>query len=289
MGEIDCLAEGARCFGCHTLNYCNGHGKCEQKGGPGSPFANCKCDPGWGGDAFCTEQTCPFGKAQSDMPTSVTEAHSLKECSNAGFCDRLTGTCQCFPGFAGTACQSKTCPNDCSGKGLCLTMRQLAKMKDALPLNDGFTSVNNTDDLTNLPEPGDPKQNISIRYDGALSRSGLGGPTYDQNLNRACLCDSSWPVGLGPGERQQAEFHGPDCGQKRCPSGDDPMTARDETNCTGVLAKGGRGVGEPGNLCHVDCSNRGFCDTETGQCKCFQGFYGHNCHYKDALAVQIEI
>ena len=49
------------------------------------------------------------------------------------------------------------------------------------------------------------------------------------------------------------------------------------------------GVGEPGNLCHVDCSNRGFCDHETGQCKCFQGFYGHNCHYKDALAVQIEI
>ena len=66
------------------------------------------------------------------------------------------------------------------------------------------------------------------------------------------------------------------------------MTARDETNCTGVLAKGGHGVGEPGNLCHVDCSNRGFCDHETGQCKCFQGFYGHNCHYKDALAVQIE-
>ena len=275
VGEIDCLAEGARCFGCHTLNYCNGHGKCMQRGGPGSPFANCKCDPGWGGDAFCTERTCPFGKAQSDMPTSVTEAHSLKECSNAGFCDRLTGTCQCFPGFAGTACQSKTCPNDCSGKGLCLTMRQLAKMKDALPLNDGLTSVNNTDDLTNLPEPGDPKQNISIRYDGAMSRSGLGGPTYDQNLNRACLCDSSWPVGLGPGERQQAEFHGPDCGQKRCPTGDDPMTERDETNCTGVVAAGGRGVGRPGNICHVDCSNRGTC--KDGLCKCFKGFYGINC------------
>ena len=136
-----------------------------------------------------------------------------------------------------------------------------------LPLNDGFTSVNNTDDLTNLPEPGDPTQNIglSIRYDGAMSRSGLGGPTYDQNLNRACLCDSSWPVGLGPGERQQAEFHGPDCGQKRCPTGDDPMTERDETNCTGVVAAGGRGVGRPGNICHVDCSNRGTC--KDGLCK----------------------
>ena len=85
MGEIDCLAEGARCFGCHTLNYCNGHGKCMQRGGPGSPFANCKCDPGWGGDAFCTERTCPFGKAQSDMPTSVTEAHSRRNVPMPGF------------------------------------------------------------------------------------------------------------------------------------------------------------------------------------------------------------
>ena len=93
----------------------------------------------------------------------------------------------------------------------------------------------------------------------------------------------------GPGETQEPEYFGPTCAAQHCPSGDDPMTARDETNCTGVLAKGGHGVGEPGNLCHVDCSNRGFCDHETGQCKCFQGFYGHNCHYKDALAVQIEI
>ncbi len=75
-------------------------------------------------------------------------------------------------------------------------------------------------------------------------------------------------MGLGPGERQQAEFHGPDCGQKRCPTGDDPMTERDETNCTGVVAAGGRGVGRPGNICHVDCSNRGTC--KDGLCKCFK-------------------
>ena len=82
-------------------------------------------------------------------------------------------------------------------------------------------------------------------------------------------------MGVGPGERQQAEFHGPDCGQKRCPTGDDPMTERDETNCTGVVAAGGRGVGRPGNICHVDCSNRGTC--KDGLCKCFKGFYGINC------------
>ena len=78
----------------------------------------------------------------------------------------------------------------------------------------------------------------------------------------------------------------------------------DETNCTGVLARGavnGRGeslsdadrrvgvrafnfsssisflAGAVGNRCHVDCSNRGTCDYSTGECTCFKGFYGANC------------
>ena len=41
------------------------------------------------------------------------------------------------------------------------------------------------------------------------------------------------------------------------------------------VAAGGRGVGRPGNICHVDCSNRGTC--KDGLCKCFKGFYGINC------------
>ena len=71
--------------------------------------------------------------------------------------------------------------------------------------------------------------------------------TWDAMRLYGCVCDSSWPVGLGPGETQEPEYFGPTCAAQHCPSGDDPMTARDETNCTGVLAKGGHGVGEPGN------------------------------------------
>ncbi len=36
-------------------------------------------------------------------------------------------------------------------------------------------------------------------------------------------------------------------------------------------------LGQPGNKCHIDCSNRGLCDYDTGICKCFEGFGGHNC------------
>lgn len=65
--------------------------------------------------------------------------------------------------------------------------------------------------------------------------------------------------------------------QGRCPTGDDPMTTVDETDCTGKLAPGGVGTGQTGNKCHVDCSNRGKCDYVTGTCACFSGFYGSNC------------
>ena len=52
---------------------------------------------------------------------------------------------------------------------------------------------------------------------------------------------------------------------------------------------GGYGVGKVGNKCHVDCSNRGFCDTETGQCKCFAGFYGPACDTINVKALGEEL
>ncbi|CAN0478405.1 unnamed protein product, partial [Ectocarpus sp. 8 AP-2014] len=48
------------------------------------------------------------------------------ECSNKGLCDRTTATCTCFAGYEGTSCQRASCPNDCSGHGVCKTNRELA-------------------------------------------------------------------------------------------------------------------------------------------------------------------
>eukprot|EP00903_Cladosiphon_okamuranus_P015673 g14471.t4 len=106
---------------------------------------------------------------------------------------------------------------------------------------------------------------------------------WDYESMYACLCDSAWEVGLGSGQRQQAEFFGSDCSQRRCPSGDDPLTSADDTNCEGVTAEGGFGVGQAGNLCHVDCSGRGTCDYTTGQCSCYDGFYSENCGKTTAM------
>lgn len=57
-------------------------------------------------------------------------AHGYAECSNKGICDRNTGTCACFDGYDGSACQRQSCPSNsngvCSGHGTCESIRDLA-------------------------------------------------------------------------------------------------------------------------------------------------------------------
>jgi hypothetical protein len=53
------------------------------------------------------------------------EGHFYAECSNRGLCDRETGECQCFTGYSGTACNRTVCANDCSGHGICESIREM--------------------------------------------------------------------------------------------------------------------------------------------------------------------
>lgn len=58
-------------------------------------------------------------------------AHDYMECSNKGLCDRTAGTCTCFEGYDGSACQRSSCPSSsagsCSGHGMCATIKEIAK------------------------------------------------------------------------------------------------------------------------------------------------------------------
>lgn len=189
------------------------------------------------------------------MPTSSTQAHAYAECSNRGSCDRILGVCTCFEGFTGPSCNRNKCPNGCSGHGVCVSIKDMAKMSNALPLNpDTF-------------------------YEGEEDSV-----TWDEEMSMGCVCDSSWSVGLGAGERQEPEWFGADCSLRHCPSADNPITTNDETDCYGVTAANSAATGLSGNLCQVDCSNNGLCDYSSGTCRCFQGFYGFDCTKQDVLA-----
>lgn len=81
--------------------------------------------------------TYPYGTYEqfpamtnSDLELLHNSAHDYAECSNAGLCNRTTGVCECFDGFAGAACQRMTCPGEpeCSGHGTCQTLRRIGEM-----------------------------------------------------------------------------------------------------------------------------------------------------------------
>lgn len=243
---------------CTGLTDCNGHGYCR-------PLTQvCVCHDKWGGvnditdhvSADCSTRVCPAGRSWVDVPTSTSTAHFWRECSSMGKCDRSTGLCECDPGFTGSACQRAVCPNDCSGRGQCLPMREAAQVETVEPLG------------------------VVLAYDNLECST-----TWDANAISGCVCESSWPVGLLSGQMQLPEFFGADCSQRRCPSGDDPLTLADETDCELRSGNGAAaGSGAAGNRCYVECANRGICNTRLGTCECFDGFYGVACTQMNALA-----
>lgn len=105
-------------------NLCNGHGSCG---------ANDKCtcyngpngEKAWTGHD-CSLRTCPKGEAWAGSTISANNAHPVAECSSKGICDRATGECNCFENYAGMACERTICPNECSGRGVCLSQQGLA-------------------------------------------------------------------------------------------------------------------------------------------------------------------
>jgi len=105
-------------------NRCSGHGRCVKN-------TNCKCfhgldgAPAWTG-ADCSQRTCPKDFAWVGAVVGANNLHPITECSNKGICDRKTGTCECFLGYDGIACQRQVCPENCNYRGVCFPERILA-------------------------------------------------------------------------------------------------------------------------------------------------------------------
>merc|ERR1711904_413820 len=108
-------------------NDCMGRGECD--------MGECKCEEGYEGDDCSGEipalppGVVPPGPAAPPPPprhlgdTVAFIANNLppvcpEECSQNGKCNE-DGTCKCFPGYSGNACQN-FCPLLCSGQGECV-------------------------------------------------------------------------------------------------------------------------------------------------------------------------
>jgi len=142
------------------------------------------CDEGFGGEG-CKQRLCPetvaftsgtdgFTPSQSVGDSFSTDAamgtsstfnnqHSYRECGGRGTCDFETGICQCFPGFTGVGCRRTTCPNGCSGHGVCMN-----------------------DDISNYHAAGNanlPSEDVDINTWGNL---------WATDKFQGCRCDGGW-------------------------------------------------------------------------------------------------
>lgn len=122
-------------------NGCSGHGTCDSNDvctcyteGKKTYFGAAN-DPLAGTDYFaetttqqmndaytgadCSLRTCPKGMSFSRLDAAKTGHQDDVECSDRGICNHDTGVCECVPGWEGAACHKASCPNDCSGHGVC--------------------------------------------------------------------------------------------------------------------------------------------------------------------------
>lgn len=111
---------------------------------------------------------CPYDEAYVEPDNDQTDPlphPTYLECSGKGKCDRDTGICQCYSGYEGTACQRMSCPNGCSGHGICLASSHL--------------------DI-NTHTPG------QIYYDFILSKDESSKSNWDNDQSYACVCDKEY-------------------------------------------------------------------------------------------------
>jgi hypothetical protein len=92
---------------------------------------------GPGTSVIANSEVYPYGTTEQ-FPNMVNSqgtvlentAHYYMECSNKGICDRQAGTCECFPGYEGSACQRASCPSStagvCSGHGTCQSIKEIS-------------------------------------------------------------------------------------------------------------------------------------------------------------------
>ncbi|KAG2800201.1 hypothetical protein PC116_g22922 [Phytophthora cactorum] len=280
-----CDTAAAACArGVHNSKICSGHGTCNTRN-------LCECDAKhFGFD--CSQKRCPLGPAWVAPARATDDAHYLVECSNKGVCDHEEGKCTCDEGFIGSACQRMGCASGCNDVGQCMSLKELSAIK-------GYHGYDCS--LKSCPRGDDPMTNGQKNEVQIVQCTGTGGSfflffkgqeaeiPFDATLNdlekilttiktlpvvkvafggtaiTVCSSTTANPIMI-----EFIQDFGPQSPIKVLGTLRGVVYLKGgsvfATSAGGIL--GGR-TSVQGTKEWEFCSNRGDCNFETGQCKCF--------------------
>mmetsp|Transcript_137033 Transcript_137033/g.382079 ORF Transcript_137033/g.382079 Transcript_137033/m.382079 type:complete len:677 (-) Transcript_137033:372-2402(-) len=215
------------------------------------------------------------------------DAKCGQNCTGNGQCNITAGGCQCFEGWRGKYCDSKQCPDDCSGRGVCIAGRCLC--------NAAFFGVS----CQNKRCPGDCSGH-GYCFAGRCQCTGdFGGETCTELVHSShVVLFQSLTENSGPKKRPSLEmsdyclngcsghgdcvhgvcmchagYHGPNCSTQGCCSAHGTCKSG---SCVCDEGWTGRDCGMQ-LLCPAPtCSGHGTC-VHGGRCKCETGYGGPAC------------
>ena len=186
---------------------------CNNRGIYNAAIRKCECIPNWTGNK-CDKRMCPGGFDWFASPHADHKAHKGGvECSGAGDCDRLSGTCTCKFGFEGSACEIMSCPKGftnsttitetapCSGHGRCMSLLEASRE---------WTGVDTLSEVARLGWGGLVKD--ANEWNSLIKQGSYG--KWDGNQIHGCVCDKG--------------YTGFNCSEVECPWGLDDSTQMDK-------------------------------------------------------------
>jgi len=275
-GTVDCHAVCPMSTGKNgKMVVCSGQGYCadgSEKGDDGYGVGACFCEEGFTGDD-CSETAC-IKSAPLDGSSGARMCGGIGQ----GVC--VKSLCYCRAGFEPPFCNKQSCPNDCSGNGVC-------DEKGKCACDSGFGG----DDCAE-PSCCDPKCNGhgECQAGRCHCEEDFFGPgcaddrttkTAAELLNKTKICDELHRC-YGRGECDPETktcfcddgFYGNECEKKRCLKGCGGRgTCNDNGICECEEGYAGKFCGK--RSCPNDCNGRGYCIN--GTCFCRSGWEGVGC------------